>query len=71
MKVLFSEIFANNADGSYTPKGTIRIGDITMKPGIAYTSGVKFSGVDITHYVGKLLEVRQHPDGSVEIIGVY
>jgi hypothetical protein len=71
MRVAFSEIFNDNGDGSYTPKGAIRVGAVTMGSGVAFRSGVQFSGVDIAQYVGKDLEIVTHPGGIVEITGFY
>ncbi len=72
MRVLFSEVFEDNGDGSYTSKHRVKIGGITMGPGgVSFTEGVSFSGVDIASYVGRDLEVDQYEDLTVEIRGVY
>ena len=71
MRIPFSEAFYDSGDGSYTPKQTIKIGGITMTPGVTFTSGVSFSGVNIAQYVGRDLDVEKHPDGTIEIKGIF
>lgn len=70
MRVRFEEIF-NITEGRITPKVTVKIGGVVMTPGVSFSDGVSFSGVDLSKYVGKDLDVEKHPDGSVEIKGVY
>ena len=70
MRVSFNEVFRNNEDGSYTPKGGIRIGG-AIATGRRFWRGVLFSGVDIVQYAGRDLEVEPYIDGIVEIKGAY
>ena len=71
MKVSFDQLFNDNGDNSYTPKGILRVGLETAGSEVVFKAGVRSSGLDIAHYTGKDLEVRQYPDGSMEIKGVY
>ena len=70
MRVSFDKVFKQNPNGSYTPKSRVKIGGVMMGPGVAFTPGVVFSGVDIGKYAGKDLEVQKHSDGTVEVKGV-
>lgn len=71
MKVPFNTVFQDNGNGSYTPKGTIRVGGVTMGTGVTFTKGVSFSGFNIAQYAGHELEIKKHQDGLIEIIGVH
>jgi hypothetical protein len=71
MRVPFDTVFHDNGNGSYSPRSVIRIGGITMSPGVSFTSGVSFSNFNIAEYAGRDLEIIQHADGSVELKGAY
>ncbi|KKR43080.1 hypothetical protein A2356_01985 [Candidatus Nomurabacteria bacterium RIFOXYB1_FULL_39_16] len=53
MRYKFTEVFQKNPNGSISPKIPVQIGGVTMSPGVAFTSGVSFSGVDIAQYQDK------------------
>ena len=57
-------------NGSITPKFQIKIGGVVMGPGVAFTKGVSFSGVDIAQYVGHDLDVEIN-NNIHEIKGIY
>ena len=71
MKVFFTEIFQKNDTGMIAPKLPVRVGGVTMTPGVSFGSGVSFSGVDLSTLEGKYLDVDQEPDGLVIIKGYY
>jgi flagellar hook protein FlgE len=71
MRVSFYDVFIENGNGSFTPKGTVQIGGITMGNGVSFTKGVSFSGIDIATYEGYDLEVEQNNGGPIVIKGVY
>ena len=66
MRVAFSDVFQTNLNGSVTPITTVNIGGVTMGPGVVFTRGVSFSGVDIASYVGHDLEIERQ--GNVVVI---
>lgn len=66
----FSSIFSTNPDGSFSPRQTIRIGGITLGPGVSFKPGVVFAGIDFTQYIGKDFEV-QIDNGITVITGIY
>ncbi len=71
MRVPFDDVFQANQNGSYSPKAKVKIGGVMMTPGVAFTRGVSFSGVDIAKYAGHDLEIDKQPDGTIEITKVY
>lgn len=70
MRVSFDEVFRSNPNGSFTLKVLVIIGGVSMGPGVAFTPGVSFFGIDITQYAGHDLDVEKLPDGSIEIKGI-
>ena len=71
MRVRFDEVFHSSPDGSFTPKVPVKIGGVAMGPGVTFTPGVSFSGVDLAQYAGHDLDVEKLPDGTIEIKGIY
>lgn len=72
MRVRFDEVFQQNPDGSYSPRGKVIFSGVTMGgPGVSFTQGVAIGGFDVAAHAGCDLEVKQHPDGAIEITGVY
>lgn len=57
MRVPFDSVFQSNPDGSISPRVSVSINGITMTPGVFFTGGVSFGGVDIASLRGKDLEV--------------
>ena len=70
MRVPFSEIFQVNPNGSISPKTKIIIGGVTMAPGVSFTKGVSFSGVDIASHAGHDLEIERQ-ENAVIIKAIY
>lgn len=70
MQVPFTDVFQINADGSVSPKTKVNIGGVVMTPGVRFTGGVSFSGVDLAAHVGKDLEIDRQGD-TVVIKAVY
>jgi len=70
MRINFHEIFNLNADGSIASKErTIRIGGVQFVPGVKFKN-VSFSGVNLSKFVGRDLEVRE--ENNIYIItGIY
>lgn len=66
----FDGIFSRNEDGSFSPRQTIRVGGVTLAPGVRFISGVAFAGIDFTQYIGRDFEV-QIDNGVIVITGIY
>lgn len=67
----FNQLFRINFDGSIEPIVRIRISGIELGPGVKFTKGVLFAGVDLTLFIGKDFVVIEHSNGVNEIVGVY
>jgi hypothetical protein len=66
----FDTIFTTHNNGSIEPRQRIRVGGVTFGPGVQFTPGVSFSGVDFTQFRGRDFEVETDQDILV-IKGVY
>jgi len=69
-RVTFNSVFRQHEDGSLEPKQRIRVGGVSFGPGVRFTRGVSFGGVDFTLFVGRDLEVKTDKDVLV-ITGIY
>jgi len=70
MRVPFSQVFAQNPDGTVTPRTQVSVGGVTMGPGVTFTRGVVFSGIDIASMAGHDLDVEYQ--GQVVVVkGVF
>jgi len=62
----FLDIFKKNPDGSLSPKRVININGITFSPGVSFTQGVTFGGVDFHRF--KYLDIAAEEQNGVLII---
>ncbi len=69
-RIPFNTIFQVHSNGSIEPRQTVRIGGVTMSPGVRFTQGAVFGGIDLARYVGHELEVI-YDDGTAVITGIY
>ena len=70
MRIKFWEIFQENPNGSISPRTIIRIGGVTLSPGVSFVKGVTFGGVDFFNYYGMDFEIDKN--GTITIIkGIY
>lgn len=72
----FDSLFTKylNNDGtvaSIEPKQRIRIGGVTMGPGVKFSQGVAFGGIDLFQFLDKDLEVQVDSQGILVITGIY
>lgn len=68
--VLFSKIFIQHPDGTFEPRQRIKVDSVEFRPGVRFSRGVTFSGVDFTQFIGHDLEVEIENDVLV-IKGIY
>lgn len=69
-RVTFDSVFIKHPGGVLEPKQKIRVGGVTLGPGVKFSRGVAFGGVDFTQFAGRDLEVET--DGDVLVIkGIY
>ena len=70
MRIPFDNVFIQHPDGTLEPRQRIRVGGVEFGPGVRFSRGVAFGGVDFTQFIGRDLEVET--DGEVLIIkGIY
>lgn len=70
MRVPFHQIFQVQNDGSITPRVPVNLNGVTMTPGVSFTAGVSFGGVDVHTLRGRDLDVEQ-ADGVYVITGYF
>jgi hypothetical protein len=70
-RINFSQLFRTNIDGSVEPLVPIRVAGIQLGPGVRFSKGVLFSGIDFTLFIGKDFSVEIGSDGVYEIVGVF
>ena len=69
-RVTFNSVFDKTPAGQLTPRQRMRVGGVTLGPGVLFTRGVSFGGIDFSQYEGRDLEV--FTDGDVIVItGIY
>lgn len=69
-RMQFNSVFTTHEDGSLEPLQRVRIGGVTMGPGARFGNGVSFSGVNISQFIDRDLEVET--DGQILVIkGIY
>lgn len=69
-RITFDSIFTIYPDGSIEPKKRIRVNGVELGPGVRFSKGVAFSGIDFALFIGKDLEVDEN-EGIVNITGIY
>ena len=69
-RIKFDAIFLKHNDGSLEPKAKLRVGGVVITPGVKFTRGVAFSGIDFTQFIDHDLEVETDGDTFV-IKGIY
>lgn len=69
-RVPFNSVFIQHPDNSLEPRQQIRVGGVALGPGVKFTRGVSFGGIDFTLFVGRDLEVET--EGNTLVIkGIY
>jgi hypothetical protein len=46
--------FRHNSDGTWTPLKTIAVAGVTMEPGVVFSRGTLFSGIDVAAFLDDL-----------------
>ena len=70
-RVTFDSIFTKHADGALEPKQNVRIGGVSIGPGVRFKD-TSFGGVDLNNpaFLGHDLEIQTDKD-TVVIVGIY
>lgn len=70
MRVSFNTVFIQYPDGSLEPQRRIKVGGVEFGPGVRFSKGVSFAGIDFALFIGRDLEVEE--ENSMLIIkGIY
>lgn len=69
-RINFDSLFDVRPDRTLTPRQRIRVGGVELGPGVIFSPGAAFGGVDFTRYIGQDLEISTDGDVSV-ITGIY
>ena len=67
----FLDIFQENPDGTLTPKKIISVNGVTFGPGVIFSQGVTFGGVNFHQYKYLDIAVEIRLDGVLVIKGFY
>lgn len=70
MRVPFNTVFTQHQNGELEPRLRVRVGGVEFGPGVRFSRGVAFGGVDFTQFIGRDLEVETDSDVLV-ITGIY
>lgn len=66
----FESLFRENPDGTIIPRQTIRIGGVTINPGVSLSETVTTGGINLAQYKSHDFEVKTDGD-VVVILGIY
>jgi len=69
-RIHFNELFLQHPDGSIEPRYRIRVGGVEFGPGVRFSNGAVFAGIDFTLFRDHDLEVQEEADIRV-INGIY
>lgn len=69
-RITFNTIFTQHPDGSLEPRQRIRVGGVEFGPGVRFTRGASFAGIDFTLFIGKDFEVEKK-NGILIIKGIH
>ncbi len=69
-RVTFDSVFIRLPDGSFRPRQPVRVGGITVGPGITIARGMSFGGIDIAQFESHDLEIATE-EGIIIITGIY
>ncbi|KKT38961.1 MAG: hypothetical protein UW22_C0003G0003 [Candidatus Gottesmanbacteria bacterium GW2011_GWB1_44_11c] len=69
-RITFNSVFTQYPDGTLEPIRRTRIGGVEFGPGVRFSKGVAFAGIDLSLFIGRDLEVREE-NGILIIEGIY
>lgn len=69
-RINFDSVFRQSPDGSLEPTRRIRVGGIEFGPGVRFSRGVSFAGIDFTLFAGRDMEAVEE-SGVLVINGFY
>jgi len=69
-RLTFGKVFIQHPDGTLEPRKRIRIGGVSLGPGVRFSTGAKFAGVDFTLFIGRDFDAQEE-NGVLVINGIY
>ena len=69
-RATFREIFSVFPDGTLEPRTNIQVGDVSFGPGVRFSRGASFAGIDFTLFIDRDLQIIRHAD-RIQVLGVY
>jgi hypothetical protein len=69
-RVTFREIFNVFPDGTLEPRVNIQVGGISFGPGVRFSRGASFAGIDFTLFIDRDIQIDRS-DGNIQILGVF
>jgi hypothetical protein len=69
-RINFWEVF-REVDGQLEPLRRVEINGVSFGPGVRFSKGAAFGGIDLHNYKGLDLDVEEKEDRSVVLQGVY
>lgn len=69
-RITFDSIFTQHPDGTLEPRQRIRVGGVEFGPGVRFSRGAAFGGIDFTNFIGRDFEVETD-NGVLVIKGIY
>jgi len=70
MRYNFEDIFQELPNDALTPRRRVKVGGVEFGPGISFSKGVAFAGIDFTLFRGHAIEADEEGDVLV-IRGIY
>lgn len=69
-RINFNTVFNQYPDGTLEPRRRIKIGGVELGPGVRFSKGVAFAGVDFTLFLDRDIEANEE-NGVLVISGIY
>ncbi|MBI1960994.1 MAG: hypothetical protein HYS43_01840 [Candidatus Liptonbacteria bacterium] len=69
-RLKFEAVFVEHVDGTLEPRQRVRVGGVTLSPGVNLGRGVNIGGIDFTQFKGHDLEAQIDGDTLV-ITAIY
>ena len=69
-RITFNSVFTQYPDGTLEPNRRVRVGGVDFGPGVRFSKGVAFAGIDFTLFIGRDFDAQEE-NGVLIISGIY
>lgn len=69
-RISFNSVFTQYPDGSLEPTRRVKVGGVEFGPGVRFSKGVAFAGIDFTLFIGRDFDAQEEK-GVLVINGIY